>query len=319
MQDRMQSDSRLLGLAYKVVFGTLFPVFKFASRAFKSRKRGHEIADQIMTAFMDLRPKYLDAVKGNVAQVLGLKFTDPLVEATARKAVRNHAYSWVDFFRFAQRPPEQALELVQSVPSLSILERVVAEGKGGILLTAHAGNYELGGILLRSKNLPVHAVYKPDRFEAVERLRSDMRAAGGVVGIPVDGVGFSTLPLVKVLREGKLVGMQGDRDFSRNGVKIPFFGREAFFPRGPWELAAMTGAPILCGLFFMDAEHGFHAIFAEPITIRSGRGERMKEIEAGMRRYVSMLEDFIRAHPDQWYCFYPFWDDPMREPAQADS
>jgi len=312
MQDRMQSDSKLLDLAYKLVFGTLFPVFKFASRTFKRRKRGHEIADQIMTAFMELRPKYLDAVKGNVAQVLGLKITDPLVDATARQAVRNHAYSWVDFFRYAQRPPEEALELVQSAPSLSNLERVVAEGKGGILLTAHAGNYELGGILLRSKNLPVHAVYKPDRFESVERLRSDMRAAGGVVGIPVDGVGFSTLPLVKVLGEGKLVGMQGDRDFSLNGVKIPFFGREAFFPRGPWELAAMTGAPILCGLFFMDAEHRFHAIFAEPITIRSGRGERMKEIETGMRRYVSMLEDFIRAHPDQWYCFYPFWDDPMR-------
>ena len=29
MQDRMQSDSRLLGLAYKVLFGTLFPIFKF--------------------------------------------------------------------------------------------------------------------------------------------------------------------------------------------------------------------------------------------------------------------------------------------------
>ena len=55
MQDRMQSDSKALGLAYKVVFGTLFPVFKFASRTFKRRKRGHEIADQIMTAFIDLR------------------------------------------------------------------------------------------------------------------------------------------------------------------------------------------------------------------------------------------------------------------------
>lgn len=313
MQDRMQSDSRFLGLLYRGVFGTLFPLFKFASRNFKNRKRGHEIADQVMTAFMDLRPKYLDAVKGNVAQVLGLKAGDPRVDATARRVVRNHAYSWVDFFRFAQRPPEEALDLVQSTPSFAHLERIVAEGKGGILLTAHAGNYELGGILLRSKNLPVHAVYKPDRFEAVERLRSDLRAAGGVIGIPVDGVGFTTLPLVKVLREGRLVGMQGDRDFSLNGVKIPFFGREAFFPRGPWELAAMTGAPILCGLFFMDADQDFHAIFTEPIYIRGGRGERMKEIEAGMRRYVSMLEDFIRAHPDQWYCFYPFWDDPMRE------
>ncbi len=312
MQDRMQSDSKLLGLAYTAVFGTLFPLFKLAARKFKDRERGFEISDQVMTAFMELRPKYLEAVKGNTAQVLGLKLHDPKVEEMARRVVRNHAYSWVDFFRFAQRPAQEAIDLFQPGVELSNLERVIREGKGGILLTAHAGNYELGGVLLRSKKISVHAVYKPDRFKAVERLRGDLREAGGVVGVPVDGVGFSTLPLVKVLREGKLVGMQGDRDFSLNGLKIPFFGREAYFPRGPWELAAMTGAPILCSLFYMDTGHRFSAFFAEPIYIRAGRGERMKEIEAGMRRYVSMLEDFIRKHPDQWYCFYPFWDDPMR-------
>ncbi len=315
MQDRMQSDSKLLGLAYKVVFGTLFPLFRFASRNFKSRERGFEICDQIMTAFMALRPKYLDAVKGNTAQVLGLNVNHPKVEAIARKIVRNHAYSWLDFFYFAQRPVEDALSFFATAHAFQQVQKVASEGKGGILLTAHAGNYELGGILMRIRNLKIYAVYKPDRFEAVERLRNDMRAQGGVVGIPVDGVGFSTLPLVKLLREGKLVGMQGDRDFSMNGLKIPFFGRDAYFPRGPWELSAMTGAPVLCCVFFMDENHRFQAVFTEPITITGGRGERMKEIEAGMRCYAKMLEDLIRQHPDQWYCFYPFWDDPMRKSA----
>lgn len=317
MQDRMQSDSRILDLAYKVMFGTLFPLFKFAARKFKNRERGFEIADQINTAFITLRPKYLEAVKANVAQVLGLKVNHPEVEATAIQVVRNHAYAWVDFFFFAQRDPREALRFLDTRGAVEKIQDAATQGKGGILLTAHAGNYELGGILLKSINLRAHAVYKPDRFEAVERLRNEMREAGGVIGIPVDGVGFSTLPLVKLLREGKLVGMQGDRDFSLNGLRIPFFGREAYFPRGPWELAAMTGAPILCSLLFMDQEHRYHAVFRDPIYIQAGRGERMKEIEAGMRRYAAMLEELIRAHPEQWYCFYPFWDDPMRVPAQA--
>ena len=106
---------------------------------------------------------------------------------------------------------------------------------------------------------------------------------GGVIGVPVDGVGFSTLPLLKLLREGRLVGMQGDRDFSLNGLPIPFFGQEAYFPRGPWELAAMTGAPVIASFFFMDAELRFHAKFFEPIHVDGERSKRMASIEQGMR------------------------------------
>jgi KDO2-lipid IV(A) lauroyltransferase len=193
------------------------------------------------------------------------------------------------------------------------MDRLLTGKRGAILLTAHAGNFELGGLLLKSRGLQVHAVYKPDRFEAVERLRNRIRRQGGVVGVPVDGIGFSTLPLLKLLREGKLVGMQGDRDFSMNGLPVPFFGREVHFPRGPWELAAMTGAPVIATFFFMDADMRFHAKFFEPIHVERERTRRMASIERGMRQYVRLLEELVRANPDQWYCFYPFWDDPLRK------
>jgi len=308
----MQTKFKLLDLFYGAVFGTLFPLFHFAARSFARRERGHDIADQIANAFMDLQPRYLEAILGNTAQVMGLKPTHPLVERTSRDMVRQHARAWVDFFFYGQRPVEEALAQFASIEGIDRLDAAIAEGKGVILLTAHAGNFELGGILLRARNLNVHAVYKPDHFAAVERLREGMRAQGGVVGIPVDGVGFSTLPLVKLLREGALVGMQGDRDFSLHGVSVPFFGRMVPFPRGPWELAAMTGAPVITSFFYTDEERRFHAHFGEPIRISGGRGERMAAIEAGMRAYVADLEALIRRHPSQWYCFYPFWDDPAR-------
>jgi len=317
MQDRMQSDSRLLGLAYGAVFGSLFPLFHFAARSFARRERGHEIADQVANAFMELRPKYLEAILGNTAQVLGLRSSHPEVDRTAREMVRQHARAWVDFFWYGQRPVEEALAQFTSLEGSEHLDAAMAEGRGVILLTAHAGNYELGGLLLRARNLKVHTVYKPDRFAAVERLREQLRAQGGVVGLPVDGVGFSTLPLVKLLREGRLVGMQGDRDFSLNGVPMAFFGREVPFPRGPWELAAMTGAPIVTSFFYADERRHFHARFGEPIRVQGARGARLAAIEAGMRSYVADLEVLIRRHPSQWYCFYPFWDDPARADAPS--
>ncbi len=309
----MQSDSRLLDAVYSAVFGTFFPLFLFAARTFEGRSRAFEIADAVVSAFMALRPKYLDAVRANVAQVLGTKLRNPEVERIARRVIRNHAYAWVDFFHYGQRPPEAAFRNFVTLEGGEHMERLAKEKRGAILLTAHAGNYELGGLLLKSLGLEIHAVYKPDRFEAVERLRNRIRSQGGVIGVPVDGVGFSTLPLLKLLREGRLVGMQGDRDFSLNGLPITFFGNAAYFPRGPWELAAMTGAPVIASFFFMDSELRFHAKFFEPIHVEGERSKRLASIEQGMRQYVGQLEELVRAHPDQWYCFYPFWDDPLRK------
>ena len=308
----MQSGSRLLDLAYAGVFGALFPVFLAAARTFSRRERAHDTADAIADAFLALRPRYLEAILGNTARILGVRAEDPAAERVARQMVRQHARAWVDFFWYGQRPPEEALAQVASLEGLEHLDAALAEGRGTILLTAHAGNFELGGVLLRHRGMKVHTVYKRDRFAAVERLRARVRAQGGVVGIPVDGVGFSTLPLVPLLRQGALVGMQGDRDFSLHGLPVTFFGREVPFPRGPWELAAMTGAPLVTAFFWADEAGRFHARFGAPLRVSGARGERTAAMEAGMRAYAAELEALVRDHPSQWYCFYPFWDDPAR-------
>ena len=142
MQDRMQGDSKLLELTYAAVFGTLFPLFLFAARTFARRSRGLEIAEQVANAFMALRPKYLEAIKANQAQITGLDREHPEVERLAREMVRQHACAWVDFFFFGQREPAVALRNFDRLVGTEYLDGVLAEGKGGILLTAHAGNYE---------------------------------------------------------------------------------------------------------------------------------------------------------------------------------
>lgn len=312
MQDRMRSGSRLSDLLSSATFGLLLPLGRLLSRVIVDRRRAWEVSDQIATAFLTLRPQYRHALQGNAAQVLGLRPGHPRCQQLALRVSQNHLRAWVDYFHFGQKPPAAALAQLAHGEGEAHLQAAVAEGKGVILLTAHAGNFELGALLLRVWRLKVHAVYKPDRFPAVERLRREIRAQGGVEGVPVGEGPFATLPLVKLLREGHLVGMQGDRDFNLTGVPLPFLGREAFFPRGPWELAAMTGAPVVVSFFHTDDEGRFHARFFAPIRVEGSRESRGASMRAGMARYVALLEGLVRAHPEQWNCFYPFWDDPLR-------
>ncbi len=317
MQDRLPQQNPLKERLNSALLEGLFHVGLKLARAFERRAALHRICNDAMGAFFHLWPSFTEVVCQNMAQVMGLPATHPKVQAKARAMMGNQAKAWADFFYFGQRPLDELLAVMDSCSGLDQLQSLIDQKKGAILLTAHAGNFELGGLLLRLLNAKLHVVYKADRYPAVENIRSRIRQQGGVEGIAVDGIGFSTLPLLKLLREGKLVGMQGDRDFSLNGVSLPFMGRETYFPKGPWELAAMTGAPILCAFFYMDEAGRFHARFEQPIYITNQREYRQEAIRFGMQSYVAHLERLVREHPEQWYCFYPFWDDPLRQKANT--
>jgi KDO2-lipid IV(A) lauroyltransferase len=55
----------------------------------------------------------------------------------------------------------------------------------------------------------------------------------------------------------------------------------------------------------------YRAVIEEPLAIET-QGERETALRTNVERYVAVLERYVRAYPEQWYCFYPFWADPTR-------
>ena len=154
--------------------------------------------------------------------------------------------AWVDFLHFATRPPEEAARLVEGVIGYSRIVEGRLSGKGVLLLTAHLGNWEVGGLMLAQVNQPIHVVLVPGHLPgsraraapAARALRASRRSAWTAVSCRRSRV-------LRALGENAIVAMQGDRDFDNTGVAIPFFGREAFFPRGPLRVAMASGATVL--------------------------------------------------------------------------
>ena len=58
-------------------------------------------------------------------------------------------------------------------------------------------------------------------------------------------------------------------------------------------------------------------IVEEPLEIVRD-GSREEALAENLRRYVAILERYVSANPEQWYCFYPFWEDPSRRAVSAD-
>jgi Kdo2-lipid IVA lauroyltransferase/acyltransferase len=172
---------------------------------------------------------------------------------------------------------------------------------GGLIsVTAHVGNWEMAGRLLATRSArPTHVVVTPD--EAPELGRWVRRDGDGVRFVPRAHPGIG-ITLLSALRRGEIVALQGDRAIGTRGdVFIPFFGRPAPFPLGPFLLARAAGVPVVPAFCLLDDGHRYTVRVTPPIKVNRG------EEESAAHAWVSLLEGVAREHPTQWFNFFDIW------------
>jgi len=247
------------------------------------------------------------AMAANLARILGESPGSRRVRAAARQVWFNFASYWVDQFHFSQLPRERAEAAVDRIVGEEHLRQALQRGKGVLLLTAHLGSWELGGLFLGKLGLPLSVVYVPDEIADVEAFRSLLRRSTGVDEIPIrPREGLAALPVLRALRENRLVALQGDRDFDDRGAPVDFFGAPAPFPRGPFLLASLTGAALVPVFIAYTSGHRFEVRLGEPLLVAGG-ADREAAVREAQGRWVAVLEDAVRRWPTQWYTFYDFW------------
>lgn len=291
-----------------MTFGLWFPFFRWMARTlppvFVAR-----LAEVTAERAIWEREVVREAILDNYAAVLGLPRNARAVERAGREMLSRHSRSWIDLLRYSGRRDVDPRSLLASHSGDERLVAASREGKGAILLTAHVGNFELGGLFLAQLGLKVAAVYVPDPSPAVERHRENARRVLGVRGLPIDTSPFAFLPVRKALEENLCVAIQGDRDVSGTGRRMPFFGKSASFPVGPFRLAQASGAPIFPVFVLQENDGRYRTIIEEAIRVPNARGEESdRAVVAALARFVGSMERTIRAYPSQWYLFTRFWD-----------
>lgn len=211
---------------------------------------------------------------------------------------RDFAMCFSDLVTTNRQPSTRLTAHVSQARGTALLEGL--EG-GMISLTAHVGNWELAGRLLALRSArPTHVVVAEEEVRALERwVRRD---GDGVRFVPRTAPTVS-LQLVAALRRGEVVAVQGDRALGTRGdALVPFFGRPAPFPLGPFVLARALRAPLVPAFCMLDSEYRYTVTVPEPLTVTPG-GE-----EEALRAWVALLEDTVRRHPTQWFNFFDVWN-----------
>jgi lauroyl/myristoyl acyltransferase len=241
----------------------------------------------------------------------GVEPADLALDGLARKMFQYFGKYLIDFFRYARLTPAQVKKIV-SIEHQEYVDEALKLGKGVVMVTAHMGNWELGGAVMAGLGYKINALVLPQRLERLNRMFQRQREKRGVNLILVKG-GRSALSMVRVLRRGEVVAVLGDRDFTEKSDPILFFGKPARMPRGPAWLSVTSGAPLIVAFLLRQVDDTFLLRIHPPMV--PGPEDT---VETARARICRILEDEIAEYPYQWFIFDDFWAlDPSKSAAEG--
>jgi lauroyl/myristoyl acyltransferase len=238
----------------------------------------------------------------NLSLVMDRPVNDSLIRKTVRQIFTNYGRYLVDFFLIPQLPLYKMKRYFPDIRGENILKKALTRGKGVILISAHLGNWEIGGSLLRYLQYPLAMVAILHNTAATNALLNHLRREKGIRIIEMDPQSpFSSIEILHHLRNNGIVAMMGDKDFSGRGRPITFFDREVLFPVGPVLMAMKSGAALMPVFVLKRPDGRYVGILEEAIPLDTN-GNWDEAIDKNLSRTARIFEKYIRSNPDQWYC-----------------
>jgi lauroyl/myristoyl acyltransferase len=210
------------------------------------------------------------------------------------RAFQNHALNVLEFLRAAAEDEPRFMEHM-ALHGGEHIDQALRGGRGLILATFHAGNWELAGLMLASKGYPITTV-------AGEQLRSGWsepaKALKRRYGIRVVEHEEPRL-LYRDLQANRAIVLHIDGDLFTGGHDVAFLGRTLKAPRGPAHLSRVLRCPVAFA-YCRRTTRTRLGVFVEPAL------EPPVDAAAEVRltqTLISRVENCVLEDPGQWCIF----------------
>jgi KDO2-lipid IV(A) lauroyltransferase len=219
------------------------------------------------------------------------------------RAMRSYMRYWCDTFRFPDWSAKRVRETV-TVTNEHLLIDAIAAKTGVIVSLPHAGNWDHAGAYFCAKGIPLVTVAERLKPEKLFLKFLEYRQNMGMEVLPLDGRVLATL--AQRLRQGALVALVADRDLSRTGINVDFFGGPSRMPAGPALLALKTNAPLITAFVFYT-ETGIHIDFK--LIVLPSAGSEAEKVAEIVQMTAKHFEEGISEHPEDWHMLQRIWTD----------
>jgi len=220
-----------------------------------------------------------------------------------RAAVSSSMRYWCDTFRSSDWSKSRISTTVTATRE-ELLTAPMKDGRGVVVALPHAGNWDHAGFYFCGMGFPLVTVAERVKPEALFNKFLEYRQSMGMEVLALDGRSMGTL--MQRAREGSLIALVSDRDLSRSGVDVTFFGHSARMPAGAALLAIRTGIPLITA-FVSYTNTGIHIEF-NSVAIPSA-GTESERVSVVVQECADQFAKGIAKHPQDWHMLQRIWID----------
>lgn len=191
------------------------------------------------------------------------------------------------------------------------LHQIVEEKKGGLLLGAHMGNWEVAGEFLRKKGVFVNILMKEAEHQKIKDVLADSIGDKQVNVIAIKDDMSHLFEVIEAFKRKELVAMHGDRFIEGNKtMDFQFLGEKASFPVGPMMLAGKYKVPVSFVFSLKDSNRHYHfsATKGKVYPLERKSADKEASLQVMLNDYVSHLEQKVKNYPLQWFNYHQFWN-----------
>jgi KDO2-lipid IV(A) lauroyltransferase len=226
------------------------------------------------------------------------------LEFLVNAGMRSYLRYWCDTFRFPSWSSERLIVTTVCVNENFLRDPIAAE-RGCIVALPHAGNWDHAGAYFCATGIPLTTVAEHLKPEKLFRKFLEYRTAIGMEVLDLNSRSIAVLS--QRLRAGKLVALVADRDLSKNGIPVEFFGNGAQMPAGPALLAIQTGADLITA-YVKYEQVGIRIIFEEAIKVPEN-GTIPEKTAAMTQVMADRFAKQLQVHTVDWHMLQRIWLD----------
>jgi len=238
-------------------------------------------------------------------------FKDELT-LTQKKEIESYCYRnlALNFLQVMENRRNNTDDLQSQVTfqNREVVDTLLREKRGIIFVSAHFGNWELGGAALSSVITPVSSIYKEFSASEFDPYLLQARTNHKMQLAEKNG---ALKHIAKALKGGRSILLMIDQaSNARAGVKVDFFGHETYQSSTPAALSAKFNAPIV-GVYIVSLHEQHYTItFENPIEVKSNEE---KDILDASQAQADDLEKVIRTNPKLWFWCHKRWKGEFKE------
>ena len=187
----------------------------------------------------------------------------------------------------------------------NILIDLLNRKQGGILISAHVGNFEIAEFFFNEMDgfSQINLVTTDREHAEIREYLERIELKSEIKFILIREDLSHVFEINNAINNNELICFTGDRYFEgQKTLTMDFLGKEAKFPAGTFLLGSRLKVPVVFVYVMKESTKHYH-LYTREAEFKSRNAQDL------LRKYTESITWILKKYPYQWFNYYDFWDE----------